>query len=66
MYDEFDNNLYSFRDPGGHSALRNGKRIYPCPTCGRDNMLSQKDKDRGYQCDFCADAAEGIGFAGEY
>lgn len=48
-----------FRDPGGRSALRTGKRVYPCPTCGRKNMLTAKDKQRGYQCDRCADAAEG-------
>ena len=57
---------YGFRDPGGRSALRNGKRIHPCPTCKRENMLSQKDKDLGYQCDYCADAVEGVGFYGEY
>ncbi len=62
---EYEND-YGFRDPGGRSALRMGKRIYPCPTCKRENMLSQADKDRGYQCDYCADAAEGIGFDGEY
>jgi len=65
MYDEFDNTRYGFRNPGGRSALRKGKRIYPCPTCGRKNMLSQKDKDLGYQCDRCADAAEGY-YASEY
>ena len=69
MYDDYDrDNMidYDFRDPGGRSALRKGKRIYPCPTCGRENMLSAKDKQLGYQCDYCADAAEGTGFAGEY
>ena len=63
--DEFDNRRYGFRDPGGKSALRRGKRIHPCPTCGRENMLSQKDKDLGYQCDYCADAEEG-NLSGEY
>lgn len=53
---------YSFRDPGGRSALRNGPRYYPCPTCKRENMLSKADVNKGYQCDRCADAAEGIGF----
>jgi len=57
---------YSFRNPGGRSALRNGKRCYPCPTCGRENMLTQADVNLGYQCDYCADAAEGIGWGGEY
>ena len=50
---------YSFRDPGGKSALRNGPRRYPCPTCERPNVLSQADKNKGYQCDRCADIAEG-------
>lgn len=53
-----------FRDPGGHSALRKGKRLYPCPTCHRPRMLTAKDKSLGYQCDRCADIDEG-GF-GEY
>ena len=58
-------NCYNFRDPGGRSALRNGKRIYPCPTCGRENMLTEKDKKLGYQCDICADGLEGR-FGSEY
>jgi predicted RNA-binding Zn-ribbon protein involved in translation (DUF1610 family) len=48
-----------FADPGGRFALRKGKRIYPCPTCGRKNMLCAEDVRRGYQCDRCADAQEG-------
>lgn len=48
-----------FRDPGGRSALRAGKRIHPCPTCGRKNQLTAEDKRLGYQCDVCADAVEG-------
>ena len=59
-YDEYMREL-NFRDPGGRSALRGGKRIYPCPTCGRENQLTAKDKKLGYQCDRCADAAEGFG-----
>ena len=72
MYDDYDSEFdhcsydHDFRDPGGRSALRKGKRIHPCPTCKRKNMLSRKDKDLGYQCDYCADSLEGCGFAGEY
>jgi hypothetical protein len=55
-------NRAGFRDPGGRSALRNGARIYPCPTCGAENALTAADKSKGYQCDRCADAAEGIGW----
>lgn len=58
-------NWCDFRDVGGRSALRNGKQIYPCPTCGRENMLTEKDKKLGYQCDICADALEG-NFGSEY
>ena len=50
-----------FANPGGRSALRVGERIYPCPTCQRPNSLTSADVKRGYQCDRCADAAEGIG-----
>ena len=65
-YREDDFMDYGFRDPGSRSALRKGKRIHPCPTCKREFMLSQADKDLGYQCDYCADSLEGCGFAGEY
>ena len=51
-----------FRDPGGRSALRAGRRIYPCPTCGRPKKLTERDKQLGYQCNACADRAEGGGF----
>lgn len=59
-------NRYNFRDPGGRSALRAGKRIYPCPTCGRKRMLTEQDKRLGYQCDRCADGQEGHFGYGEY
>lgn len=54
-----------FADPGGRSALRaatpNNPRDQPCPTCGRQNVLTRIDVRSGYQCDRCADAAEGRG-----
>lgn len=54
-----------FADPGGRSALRaatpSNPRNLPCPNCGAANSLTPKDRDLGYQCDRCADAAEGIG-----
>lgn len=53
-----------YADPGGRSALRRATRghprIYPCPTCGRQNVLTRRDVARHYQCDICADAEEGI------
>jgi hypothetical protein len=48
-----------FRDPGGNSALRTGKREFPCPTCGQPNKLTLKDVQLGYQCDECAAIQEG-------
>jgi hypothetical protein len=55
-----------FQDPGGRSALRrataSNPRIHPCPTCKRKNMLTGLDVQRGYQCDICADRAEGLGY----
>lgn len=58
-----------FADPGGRSALRaasrHNPRTLPCPTCGAPNRLTPEDKARGYQCDSCADAAEGR-FGGEW
>ena len=51
-----------FADPGGKSALRAGKRIHPCPTCGKKNRLTAADVSHHYQCDECADRAEGGGY----
>jgi hypothetical protein len=52
-----------FADPGGRSALRaatpNNPRNRPCPSCGRENVLTRIDVQRHYQCDNCADRAEG-------
>lgn len=54
-----------FADPGGESALRaatvDNPRIFACPTCGWPNRLTGIDVKRGYQCDTCADRAEGRG-----
>lgn len=59
-----------FADPGGRSALRaatkDNPRIYSCPTCKARNRLTRKDKELGYQCDECADRAEGIYGGGDY
>jgi hypothetical protein len=54
-----------FADPGGRSALRaatpDNPRRNPCPNCGAEDVLTDIDVQRGYQCDRCADAAEGRG-----
>lgn len=52
-----------FADPWGRSALRAATKRNPCnrpcPTCGAKNVLTPADEARGYQCDRCADRAEG-------
>lgn len=68
MDDDFDfdfdceDDLCTFADPGGRSALRaaspDNPRNLPCPTCGEENTLTPQDRAMGYQCDSCADAAE--------
>lgn len=54
-----------FADPGGRSALRaageNNPRNLPCSTCHSPNRLTPADVALGYQCDTCADSAEGYG-----
>jgi hypothetical protein len=65
--DEYD---CDFADPGGRSALRassaSNPRNLPCPTCGEPNRLTPVDKSKGYQCDQCADRAEGGYCGGDY
>jgi hypothetical protein len=55
-----------FADPGGKSALRaatrENPRNLPCPACGEPNRLTPADRQAGYQCDDCADRAEGGGY----
>lgn len=64
-----DEDREQFADPGGRSALRAATkanpRKHPCPTCGRPNRLTARDVQLGYQCNSCADAAEGHGGYGE-
>ena len=61
-----------FADPGGRSALRAAGKGNPrnrsCPNCKRRNVLTPADVALGYQCDSCADRAEGryTGSAGDY
>ena len=55
-----------FAEPGGRSALRaatrRNPRNLPCPNCGQPNRLTPADRAKGYQCDECADRAEGGGY----
>jgi len=58
-----DDDQIDFADPGGRSALRaetdQNPRNLPCPNCKRPNMLTPADRRAAYQCDICADTAEG-------
>ncbi len=58
-----DGDRMAFADPGGTSALRassrRNPRNLPCPTCKAPDRLTPADVARGYQCDDCADRAEG-------
>jgi hypothetical protein len=69
VYD-YDDERDQFADPGGRSALRAARKGNPrnlsCPTCKRRNVLTPADRARGYQCDSCADQAEGRHGYGEY
>lgn len=40
------------------AATEDNPRIHPCPTCGREEMLTPIDVQRGYQCDYCANEQE--------
>ncbi len=63
FYDEREFGAIQFADPGGRSALRassaSNPRNLPCPTCKEPNRLTPADRQRGYQCDACADQDEG-------
>jgi hypothetical protein len=54
-----------FANPGSNSALRassrSNPRNLPCPTCKKPNRITPADRARHYQCDECADMAEGGG-----
>ena len=67
--DSYDDDRSEFADPGGNSALRaatkSNPRNLPCPTCGGKNRLTRLDRQLHYQCDQCADRAEG-GMSGEW
>lgn len=63
MYNLHDDEAHArarmgFRDPGGRSALRKGRRAFPCPTCKQPDRMTAADVRLGYQCDLCADRDE--------
>jgi hypothetical protein len=68
--DFYEDSGIDFADPGGNSALRaaskQNPRNLPCPTCGVANRLTPADVAQHYQCDTCADRAEGTYFGEDY
>jgi hypothetical protein len=50
-----------FANPGSALRAANGRnpRNLPCPTCKEPDRLTPADVMRGYQCDECANWAEG-------
>ena len=32
---------------------RSGRKVYPCPVCGRRNVLTEKDLRLGHPCGRC-------------
>ncbi len=63
-YEDYDPSVCDFQDPGGNSSLRratrNNPRNLPCPTCHEPDRLTPTDVRNHYQCDECADRAEGL------
>jgi hypothetical protein len=62
-YDDDDpDGDFDFADPTGVSSLRrataSNPRNLPCGQCGRENVLTPKDKHLGYVCDTCANQNE--------
>lgn len=77
MYDDdnfdgigFEDDGYSIRFANPGSALRaagrGNPRNLPCPTCKAPNRLTPADRRAGYQCDSCADRAEGTYVGSDY
>ena len=50
-----------FAGPGSalRATTRGNPRNLPCPTCHDENVLTPADVRAHYQCDRCADQAEG-------
>jgi ribosomal protein L37AE/L43A len=57
--DEVDYDRFAQKGSALHSADKNNPRDQDCPTCGEENVLTRRDVAKGYQCDTCADRAEG-------
>jgi len=54
-----DGNAFASAGSALRAATRRNPRNLPCPTCREPNRLTPADRQRGYQCDECADRDEG-------
>jgi hypothetical protein len=63
-YDEDDRIVFANEGSALRAETEYNPRIYPCDTCRGQKLLTLEDVKLGYQCDSCADRAEGRG--GEY
>lgn len=64
-YEMYENGYYPrFARAGSalRAASKRNPRNLPCPTCGAANRLTPADRQRGYQCDACADRDERGGY----
>lgn len=62
LHDDHDPAIFANPSSALRRASRHNPRNLPCPTCEQPNRLTPADVARGYQCDRCADAAEGGGY----
>lgn len=60
-YDDYWGEGPCFANEGSalRCATKKNPRNLPCPTCGEPNRLTPADVAHHYQCDECADRAEG-------
>lgn len=49
-----------------HCGQQLNPQKFPCPTCGTKNVLTAADVQHRYQCNRCADRAEGRYVGGDY
>jgi len=55
----FEGRLFASKDSALRAATPWNPRRHDCPTCGEPEILTDEDVRLGYQCDACADRAEG-------
>lgn len=49
-----------------HCGEKLNPRKHPCPSCDAPDVLTDADVDHGYQCNVCADRAEGTYVGADY